>query len=86
MNDQIYAVYATDVDRDYLLGYATGLPKDIESAFEHRKAYGLRLEAIKPIAVTSETGNMIRELRKAKANTEAQLKHFESELAKLGVK
>lgn len=50
-SNEIYAVYATHVDRSVLLGYATGTPKDIHAYFEEKKGYGLEIQTIKPINI-----------------------------------
>ncbi len=78
-----YAVYGTDVDRDYLLGYARGNPKDIKIVFEHKKGYGLKLTAVRALEVTPELAQSISRLRTEKAVYEAKLKEVESKLKEL---
>lgn len=45
------AVYGTDPDRHYLLGYAYGDSRDIQAYFDDRKGYGLEFETVNPVYV-----------------------------------
>ena len=81
----VYAVYSTSVDRDYLIGYYRGDKKDIELLLDSKKGYGLKFEAVRPILVTSENANKVRELLQHKAKCEATIKTVDVELRKLGV-
>lgn len=44
--EPIIAVYAQNVDRNYLLGYAIGAVEDIKAYYDDKKAYGLVLEPV----------------------------------------
>jgi hypothetical protein len=83
---QIYAVYATDVERNYLLDYAIGHPDDIREVYDDRKGYGLELKEVKPVVITSEIAQEIRSLRNQKVVAQSKITEIESKLKKLGVK
>lgn len=55
---QIYAVYATDNDRNRLLDFAIGAKEDIEAYFDDRKSYGLVLEPVNPLII--EAGYLVK--------------------------
>lgn len=86
MDKIIYAVYATDTDRNYLLGYCTGDRKDIETVFEDRKGYGLELEVVKVVDISPTFAADIRAVKLQKSQAEAAIKNANEKLRTLGIK
>ncbi len=84
MSDTIYAVYATDTDRDCLLGYAIGDKEDINAYYQDRQGYGLRLETVNPIRITPGYAETINDLKTKKARLEAEIDAI-NKIIKLGI-
>jgi hypothetical protein len=82
----IYAVYATDTDRDHLLGYCTGNKRDIEIVFEDKKGYGLRFEAIKVVDISPTLSADILAVKLQKSQAEADIRNANEKLRTLGIK
>lgn len=86
MDKQIYAVYATDVDRDYLLAYVTCDNLDhVYTFFDKKKGYGLKITEVKPIHISSEIGDEIKLLEKQKQDAINRLEAINKALKKYGV-
>lgn len=71
--ETIYAVYAKGVDRDTLLGYATGKVADIQAAYDDKKAYGLDLKPIKVHNIPPGVSVHLKELKDKEVNLIRQL-------------
>lgn len=78
--DRIYAVYATHVDNIYLLGYAIGEMEDINAYYDDQKAYGLKIKAVKPVAIPKGFAVKRKALLQQKAALQAQLDKLNKEL------
>jgi hypothetical protein len=79
-NKVIYAVYATDTDRDRLLGYATGNTVDIEAYFDSRKGYGLEINPITICHVPPGYSSQHRELIAKRADLERQINELNKQI------
>ena len=67
----LYAVYGTDVDRNYLLGFADGKQEDVEAYYNARKGYGLVLDPIEftviPVGYKAKKETLDKEIKKYEA-------------------
>lgn len=72
--DKIVAVYAMDVDRNYLLGYVCGGFDKIEEYFNSQKAYGLLIEEVHAV-------NLDEPIFKEKIKLEQEQKEIKERLS-----
>ena len=73
MTDHCYQVEATGLDRNTLLGFATGDRADIEAYFEEHKAYGLILSLIVPKHIPAGYADSKEDLMKQKEELQRQV-------------
>ncbi len=86
MDKQIYAVYGTDVDRDYLLGYVTcDNIEHVYTFFDKKKGYGLKLTPVEPMHISADIGNEITLLEKQKQEAINRLEAINKDLKKYGI-
>lgn len=81
--ETIYAVSATQLDRDQLLGYAIGRTEDIAAYYDSRKGYGLRIEPIKPLRIPDGHARRMAELVKKREAAEKALRQINREIDSL---
>ena len=77
----IYQVEAMHVDRNQLLGYATGEKRDIEAYFESRKAYGLVLSLVVPKHIPAGYAGMMARMAKQREELQRQMLELDQEIA-----
>lgn len=77
----IVAVYATNVDRDHLLGYVGEGHEHINNYFADRAGYGLRTERIQILDLSSADIQREMELKEQIKQKKAELSKLERELS-----
>jgi hypothetical protein len=77
MEQQIYRVEGSNVDRNFFIAYATGNEADIRMYFDDRKGYGLELDAVRPIHITPEMTQEKYKLLVERERIERRLKEIE---------
>ncbi len=84
MKDIIYAVFAKGLDRDALVGYATGEWEDIESYYHEQQNYGLYIKEVKPVNVPRGHRIAMGELMKEKNRVQEELCKIERKIRESG--
>lgn len=77
---EVTAVYASYVDRRYLLGYAVGRRRDIEAYFDDRKVYGLEFVNVIAIHIPPGYAEKKEGLMGQKAQLEKELRELEDKI------
>jgi hypothetical protein len=86
MDKQIYAVYSTQVDKDYLIAYVTcDNIEHIYTFFDKKKGYGLKLTPVEPMHISADIGNEITLLEKQKQDAINRLEAINKDLKKYGI-
>jgi hypothetical protein len=82
MNERpIYAVYATHVDRNYLLGYCISDERqDINAYYDEEKGYGLEVERVAPIVIPSGYAVQKKELVRQREVLKKQLEEIDRKI------
>lgn len=80
LENKIYAVYGDNGSSRYLLGYATGLTKDIAAFFDDKKGYGLLIEEVQPIHIPSGYKLKLETLKLQKKALELELEEINKQI------
>ena len=78
--EPVVAVYATQPERQQLLGFAAGDLQDIQAFFDDRKAYGLEIRRLQYIRVPTGFAQRKKELERRKTELLQELEEIKSEL------
>jgi len=81
---EIYQVEAEGLDRNQLLGFATGAKSDIEAYFDDRKDYGLVLSLVVPKHIPAGYATQKQDLLEQKEDLQRQMLALERNISLQG--
>ena len=80
--EQIYAIYAKHLDRNQLLGYCYSESwEDIEAYYEDKKAYGIEVEAVRPVRIPKGYADRKALLVKERESLQKQIAELDRRIA-----